>query len=176
MNRALLIIDVQQGLFGPSPKPYHAKEIIDNINLLITKARTQHIPIIFIQHEDATDLIYQSTDWQLYPSLNANNRDHFIRKTTPDSFHNTELHQLLQTLKIKQCVVCGYASEFCVDTTTRRAAALGYAVTLINDAHTTHDKPHLTAAKIIEHHTFSLTAMTSFGVPITTETAQQLEF
>lgn len=176
MQQALLIIDVQQGLFSPSPQPYRANEVVTNINRLVIKARAQNTPIIFIQHEDPTDLIYPSDNWQLYTDLNSSSSDHFIRKTTPDSFHNTELQSVLQKLKVKHCVICGYASEFCIDTTTRRAAALEYTITLVSDGHTTHDKSHLNAEQIIKHHTSSLTAMTSFGVPIMAKSTQEIDF
>jgi nicotinamidase-related amidase len=50
-----------------------------------------------------------------------------------------------------------------VDTTTRRALALGYPVVLVADAHTTEDKEHLSAAQIIRHHNATLTNIESFG-------------
>lgn len=57
----------------------------------------------------------------------------------------------------------GYASEFCVDTTVRRAAALGYSVTLVSDAHTTHHQRHACAAAIRAHENATLAEITSFG-------------
>ena len=60
-------------------------------------------------------------------------------------------------------VICGMHTEFCVDTTTRLALAAGYPVVLIADAHTTDDKPHLSAEQIIRHHNETLTNITSFG-------------
>ncbi|MNL42777.1 Isochorismatase family protein [compost metagenome] len=63
-------------------------------------------------------------------------------------------------------MVCGYATEFCVDTTVRRAAGLGMPVTLAADAHTTHDKPHASGARIRAHHNATLPAISSFGVKI----------
>ena len=54
-------------------------------------------------------------------------------------------------------------TEFCVDTTTRRALAAGYPVVLVADAHTPEDKPHLSAAQIIRHHNETLANITSFG-------------
>ncbi|WP_392560329.1 cysteine hydrolase family protein [Orbus mooreae] len=175
-NTALLIIDVQQGLFGPTPMPYNALTVVNNINILIAKARTKNIPIIFIQHEDAQELRYLSDNWQLYSLINASSNDYVVRKTTPDSFNHTELSKIMQKLNITHCVICGYATEFCIDTSTRQAAVLNYAVTLVNDAHTTHDKNHLDAAKIIQHHTISLSSMTSFSVPIIAKPTQDIEF
>ena len=66
----------------------------------------------------------------------------------------------------RQLALAGYASEFCIDTTVRRAAGLGLAVTLASDAHTTHDKTHASAATISAHHNATLPAMSSFGVRI----------
>lgn len=47
-------------------------------------------------------------------------------------------------------------TEYCVDTTCRRATSLGYDVTLAGDAHLTRDNKVLSAASIIAHHNFLL--------------------
>ncbi len=74
-----------------------------------------------------------------------------LRKTTPDSFLRGGLADWLAARGIGHLVVCGHASEYCVDTSTRRTAGLGLAVTLAADAHTTHDKPHASGALIRAH-------------------------
>jgi nicotinamidase-related amidase len=56
----------------------------------------------------------------------------------------------------------------------RRAAALGFAVTLVSDAHTTHDKSHASAIEIRRHHNATLTAITSFGPVIDALSTQEL--
>ncbi|EGR3376129.1 cysteine hydrolase, partial [Vibrio parahaemolyticus] len=95
--------------------------------------------VIFVQHEQPKSVIeYESAGWALQSSLITQTGDHFVRKTTPDSFLNTNLQSVLNELDVDSLIVCGYASEFCVDTTIRRAAGLGYPVTLVSDAHTTH--------------------------------------
>lgn len=173
---ALLIIDVQEGLFGPSPKPHQVDQVVDKINQLITKAERNNVPVIYIQHEHQHYLPYQADAWKIYQPLNTIDNGYYIRKTTPDSFLNTELLNLLQRLAVNKLVVCGYASEFCVDTTIRRAAALGFPVILAKDAHTTHDKPHANASSIIEHHTCTLTDLTSFGVAISALVSNDILF
>jgi len=80
----------------------------------------------------------------------------------------------LEALGVNKLVVCGYASEFCVDTTVRRAAGFGYPVILVSDAHTTHDKAHATGSKIREHHNVTLSNVSSFGVKIEAITAESL--
>jgi nicotinamidase-related amidase len=53
-------------------------------------------------------------------------------------------------------VVAGIQTEYCVDTTCRRAYSLGYDVTLVQDGHSTWDTPDLCAPQIIAHHNRTL--------------------
>jgi len=164
MNTALLIIDVQRALFDVEPPPFEADLVVQRINALAQRARTQGIPVVFVQHEkEGGPLSFQSEGWQLHKNLVTTTGDLFLRKTTPDAFLRTPLEQILNEFGVKHVVVCGYASEFCVDTTVRRAAALGYGVTLAADAHTTCDKPHANGAAIRAHENGTLPNITSFG-------------
>jgi nicotinamidase-related amidase len=178
MTKALLIIDVQVGLFEPEPSPYQSDEIISNINKLTDKARASNAPIIWIQHETPNNeiLSFQSSGWQLPNSLNQDQSDFYVRKTTPDSFLKTDLLEILTSQAVTELVVCGYATEFCVDTTIRSAAAKGFQITFVSDTHTTHDKPHAPAVFIIQHHNATLPNIKSFGVTIRTEQSELVEF
>lgn len=88
MTKALLIIDVQVGLFEPTPSPYKSDEVISNINKLTDKARPSKTPIIWIQHETPSHEIlkFQSSGWKLPNNLNRAESYFYVRKTTPDSF------------------------------------------------------------------------------------------
>ena len=177
MNYAVLIIDVQRGLFDQYPRPFEADEIVQRINHITDKARISNIPVIYIQHEQSTGLLkYESEGWELQPGLKVTENDFKVRKTTPDSFLRTDLEELLISLNVENLILCGYASEFCVDTTVRRAAALGYSVQLVSDAHTTHDKVHATALTIREHHNVTLANIKSFGSKITAVRSLDLNF
>jgi len=164
---ALLVIDVQHGLFATTPAPYQAAAVIERINALSAHARSHAVPVIFIQHVQPSDgLLAGSAAWALDARLQVQAHDIRSDKTTPDSFLRTSLEQTLATLGVRHLVLCGYATEFCVDTTVRRAAALGYDMTLAADAHTSHDKPHASGARIREHHNATWSSMRSFGVRI----------
>lgn len=175
MHTALLVIDVQQGLFGPEPRPFEADAVIDRINQLTARARVSDAPVVFVQHESPT-LPVGSDAWRLARGLHVESRDAVVRKATPDAFLRTELQELLTSWHIDRLVICGFASEFCIDTTTRRAAALGYGVTLAADAHTTHDKPHATAEQIRAHENATLPDLTSFGPAIVATPSAQVTF
>jgi len=175
MKSALLVIDVQRGLFDETPRPFEADAVVERINSLTARARAAGVPVVFVQHE-ASDIEYNSAGWQLQPGLQVKESDVKLRKTTPDSFLRTELEALLASWHTEQVVICGYASEFCVDTTTRRAAALGYPVMLVSDAHTTHDKPHATGLQIRTHENATLPDIGSFGPEIKALTTAELHF
>jgi nicotinamidase-related amidase len=177
MNTALLVIDVQRGLFDASPRPHEADAVVERINKLAERARAANVPVVFIQHESPSGLLeHGSESWLLERNLGVADSDTVVRKTTPDSFLRTTLGELLAQWKTDQLVICGYASEFCVDTTTRRAAALGYPVVLVADAHTTHDKDHASASQIRAHHNATLPEINSFGPRIAAIPADQVSF
>ncbi len=173
---ALIIIDMQQGLFAQQlPDDYAG--VLQRLQQLYQAAHQAQRPVIFVCHEaPGSVLAYQSAGWQLVEGLQLAEDDLLVRKTTPDSFLRTDLHQLLQQRQINRLVIAGYASEFCVDTSVRSAAAHGYAVDLVADSHTTHDKPHLPAAQIRAHHNATLAAVRSFGVPIRPVAAAEVVF
>lgn len=177
MRSAVLVIDVQRGLFDQPPRPYEADAVVQRINSLTERARKTGTPVAFIQHERPSGFLeFKSEGWELEEHLHVEPGDALIRKRTPDSFLNTDLGEWLTEHEIGRLVVCGYATEFCVDTTTRRAAALGYEVVLASDAHTTHDKEHASAAQIRAHHNATLPNITSFGPRISACGNADVEF
>jgi nicotinamidase-related amidase len=176
MTSALLVIDFQKGLVDAAPLPGDAAQVAANINRLTARARSAGAPVLFIQHENGSELLHGSAAWELSDHLHVKPQDYRVRKRTPDSFLGTDLQELLAKHAVKHVLVCGYASEFCVDTTVRRAAAHGYTVTIAADAHTTHDKPHADAARIREHHNATLSNISSFGPRISAIPTDAIDF
>jgi nicotinamidase-related amidase len=168
MKTALLIVDVQRGLFESMPPPHEAVAVLERINLLSSTARQAGVPVVFAQHErDGSPLQYGAEKWELDKRLVIEARDVVLRKTTPDVFLRSDLLAHLAAWGTEELVICGYATEICVDTTARRASALGFAVRLVSDAHTTHDRQHATATQIRIHHNATLPSVgVVFGVPI----------
>jgi ureidoacrylate peracid hydrolase len=55
-------------------------------------------------------------------------------KCTLCGFNNTNLEKLLKAAKIKNVIVAGFLTNFCVESTARTAYDKGYAVTVVKDA------------------------------------------
>jgi nicotinamidase-related amidase len=177
MTTALLIIDVQRGLCSGEYEVFDSRRVIDRINQVAGVARQVKAPVIVIQHEEpGSPMAHGAEGWKLDPDLQVQPADTHIRKTTPDSFHNTDLLAVLQALDISKLVICGLQSEFCVDSTLRRALALGFPVTLVADGHSTMDNSVLTAAQIVAHQNDTLSKMDSFGPPVRVVPAFDVQF
>jgi len=175
-NTAILVIDMQQGLCEGPEAAYDCVGTIERINTVTRRAREAGRPVVFIQHESEQGYLeHGSADWQLAQGLETEASDLRIRKTTPDSFLRTDLQDQLLAHGVTQLVVCGMHTEFCVDTTVRRALALGYPVTLVADAHTSAGNAALTPQQVVAHHNATLPNITSFGPRVTLVTAQALE-
>ena len=173
MKTCLLVIDLQAGLLAEKPLAADADAVIDRINSLADHARSNGVPVIYAHHEEP-GLEYGSAAWQLDPRVKSHDGDLSFRKTTVDSFYETELQPLLAKHAITHLTICGYATEYCVDTTSRRAATLGFPVTLVSDAHTTQDRPYLSAELIRRHHTDTLVNLGGFPARITAQPAATL--
>jgi nicotinamidase-related amidase len=127
---ALLIVDVQVGLVALMPAGAR-DSVLPKIKTLLTKARASGIPVIYIQHGGAAGhpLEIHTEGWKIYPALQPAEGECVIRKRESDSFFETTLQQELETRGIAHLIVVGAMTEYCVDTTCRRATSLGYDVT-----------------------------------------------
>ena len=164
MHCALLIVDVQQALCSGEYKAFESERVIERINSVAHRMRAVGNPVVVIQHESlGQPLDFETDGWRLADGLETLSTDIFLRKKATDSFHQTDLHKLLQDMGVTNLIICGLQSEFCVDTTTRRALALGYPVVLVADGHSTLDNSVLSAAQISAHHNETLANIASFG-------------
>jgi nicotinamidase-related amidase len=147
-NKALLVIDIQMGLFEYSNPVHNEEQLLANINSLIEKARENDIPVIFIQHENDTLFIRDSDAWQLHPEIKPLSTEKIIHKAFRDAFFKTELKLELEQLQVGELLITGLVSEGCVKATATGALERGYKVVLVSDGHSScSTNPHLKVKK-----------------------------
>ncbi|HTX74559.1 MAG TPA: isochorismatase family protein [Terracidiphilus sp.] len=132
---ALLIIDVQNGVVQ------HAHErdaVVANIGSLVSRARRELIPVIWVQHSDA-HLPRASDAWQIVPELTPDQAEPLIEKSYGDAFEDTNLEAVLSGMSVGRLVVAGAQTDACIRSTIHGAFVRGYDVTLVRDAHSTED-------------------------------------
>ncbi|MFC7391476.1 cysteine hydrolase family protein [Scopulibacillus cellulosilyticus] len=150
-----MIVDVQNAMFlHDDAALFNGEKVLDNIRNLIKKARDSKMPVIYIQHtEQADDQFAEgSFTWRIHSAITPLKDDIIVQKTTCDSFHKTNLQEELALRNIDSLVIAGMQTEFCIDTTCRRAFSMGYHNILVEDAHSTFDSRVLSGSQIVEHH------------------------
>jgi nicotinamidase-related amidase len=144
---ALLVIDVQQGLFKKSTPIYKAGELLENITTLVECAHESDVPVFYVQHSDARNLVKGSEDWHLHAQLQPRNRDYIIHKQHGNAFEDTPLEETLRARSITTVVVAGLVTHGCVKATCIGAQESGFNVILVQDGHSSFSKD---AADLIE--------------------------
>ncbi|MDF2515762.1 MAG: cysteine hydrolase [Sphingobacterium sp.] len=144
---------MQQGSFRPYTLRYDTKGVIDRINGLSQQFRKSGAPVIFIQHDSTKENCFLpgTEDWALLPELVRGSEDIFVSKTANDSFYKTDLQTILQRRGVKELIVTGCATDFCVDATIKSAIARDYSITIASDGHTTADRPMIPAKQVITY-------------------------
>lgn len=151
---ALLVVDVQ---VGQIERPvFRGGEVLARVGGLLERARAAGVPVVYVRHEEGELFAPGSRGWEIHPSVAPAGGEPVVGKRSADAFHGTELQAVLSSLGVRQLVVAGCRTEYCIDSTCRRATALGFDVTLASDAHTTTDNGVLAAAQIIAHHNATL--------------------
>ena len=134
-KRVVMVVDMQNGVFA-TPR-IERERCAAQINRLINAADT----VIFIQHCEEGGLEEGSEGFSLLPELHQPAGALFVTKTACDAFYRTRLEEVLREHHITQFVICGCATDYCVDTTIKNGASRGYAITVAEDAHTTANRP-----------------------------------
>lgn len=134
-HSALLVIDVQNGVVADA---YDRDGVIANIAHLIDRARTENVPVVWVQHSD-DNLRYDSDDWRYVPELTRVDTEPLVHKDYGDSFEATDLEAVLAERGVGRLVVTGAQTDACIRSTLHGAFVRGYDVTLVGDAHTTED-------------------------------------
>ncbi len=152
---SLVVIDTQVGMFqtpGLPPVP-EGERLLRNIDGLIRRAPEAGVAVVHVRHgEGPGEPLERGTKgWETHPPVALADGESIVDKETPDSFLRATLRDELESRAIERLVLAGMQTEYCVDTTCRRAFGLGYDVTLAADAHGTWDES-LTAAQIVAHH------------------------
>ena len=153
-NTALVVVDVQNDVVA---KAFRRNQVINKISQLVSTARSQHVPVVWVQHSD-DELVKDTLGWEYVAELQSVQGEPVIHKSFGDSFEATDLEDVLLELKVGKLIVCGAQSDACIRSTLHGAITRGYDATLVSDAHTTDDctysEPPVSAEQIISHTNF----------------------
>ncbi|MDX8046206.1 cysteine hydrolase family protein [Gracilibacillus sp. S3-1-1] len=157
MKQILLIIDAQQALVDGNENHgpiFNKKQLIENINLVIEKAKAANVPVVFIRDKDVAE--GKGDGFQIHTDIQVPRHAPIFDKTATNSFHGTNLMNYLNTNQVKHIVMMGCETQHCIDSAVRTATINGFDVTLVADGHSTLGNEVLDAEQIIQHHNHTL--------------------
>jgi nicotinamidase-related amidase len=185
VTSALVIIDVQNAVLrdpanrGRQPIVDAAlDDMVSRLQRVQRRAREAGAPVIVVQHDGGRGhrLAPGGEGWRNREEIAPLAGEALVRKASCDSFFETDLAVRLAERQVTHLVIGGCMTQFCVDTTCRRAVSLGYEVTLLADGHMTADMGDLTFAQIIAHHNAVLDGFDAGAHAIELGRADQIAF
>jgi ureidoacrylate peracid hydrolase len=180
---ALIVVDVQNDFVSPEGSAGKrgddvgaAMAMIPNLTGLIGQARKVGLTVVYIRttHSDWTDTpswIYRTSQksglstcregtWgaEFYDGIAPLPSERVVIKHRYSAFINTDLNTVLKARGIQSILVCGVATNVCVETTARDGYMYDYYVTMIDDCSAAYDaKLHMSTLENIRRH-FGLVA------------------
>ena len=159
-QEALLIIDVQTAILDlpelKRPAETHAALdcAVSRIRELLARARERGVPVIFVRHDGGRRhrLERGTPGWEIRADIAPLPGEPVIDKTACDSFYETTLASELRKRGIERLFVTGCMTQYCVDTTVRRAVSEGFDTVLVSDAHMTADTGGFPFEQIVAYH------------------------
>lgn len=170
-NIALLLIDFQNDYFpsyNGAKWPLKGTELAaEKASTLVTAFRDNALPVIHVRHEFPTNeapfFLPNSDGAKIHKSIAPVSGESVVLKHQINSFIDTELQQLLESLSVKKLVIVGAMSHMCIDAVTRAAVDFGYECHVAHDACATLDLEFDGITVPAEHVHHAFMAALSFG-------------
>ena len=152
----LLVVDVQTALIVEHP--YNEKKVIENIKKLISVSRRKGLEVIYVCHEDGIgeDLERYSDGWQIYDEIAPEFEEIIFDKQFNSAFIKTGLIQYLNKKAIKNIILVGLQTDYCIDATCKAAFEHGFKVVIPKQTNTTFDNEYLTGEKLYEYYNYKI--------------------
>ncbi|OEO30272.1 isochorismatase [Devosia insulae DS-56] len=150
----VIVVDLQTGMFDGKVAPplLDADGIVARVRTILEWARVTGRKVAFIRQNSPVgdQLEPGAPGWHIWPALGQAADERTFDKTVTNAFSNPDLLSWVRAASAGDVIVVGAATGHCVAATVRGAAALGLAVTVVADAHSTGDRDGA-AALIADH-------------------------
>lgn len=175
-RRALIVIDVQNEYVTGNLRIEHppVDTSLTNIGRAMDASRAAKIPVIVVQNHapEGSPLFSRGSDgWQLHPVVASRPRDHWIEKTLPSAFTETDLGDWLTLHEIDTLAVAGYMTHNCDASTIVHAMHRGLTAEFLVDASGAVPYKNEAGAASAEdiHRVFSVVLHSRFAAVVSTD-------
>ena len=148
-HRALVVIDLQEGILPFAGGPRTASQVVDNAAALARKCRETGVPVFLVRvgwSPDFAEALKQPVDapnpahalpdnwWQPPKALGQEDSDIVVIKRQWGAFYGTDLELQLRRRGIDTIMLCGISTNIGVESTARHAWELGFSLVIAEDA------------------------------------------
>ncbi|OBY24274.1 isochorismatase family protein [Leisingera sp. JC1] len=145
-STALLIVDMQQEManVAAAGRPQANPDAQETVAELAAAFRTADLPVVHVMHDDPrTESKFRRDlpSGQPLPCAVPQAGEAVFWKTGSSGFYGTGLERHLQDAGITRLVIVGGVAAFCVNSTARSAANLGFEIEVVEDALIAFDMP-----------------------------------
>jgi nicotinamidase-related amidase len=139
MAKALLIIDMQMAMQHriDSGRDHINPDAPARVTALAAAFRRKGLPVIHVRHQDedpASPFHPAAPGCEPMPCARARDNEPVFVKRTSSAFASTDLRDYLDRTGCTELVVAGAVAGFCVNSTVRAGADLGFRMTVVRDA------------------------------------------
>ncbi|KRW59924.1 cysteine hydrolase family protein [Pseudomonas sp. TTU2014-080ASC] len=147
---ALIIVDAQNTYRTGVMALEGVEAALDQCKLLLERARQAGIPVIHIQHDAGEGSPYDISAeiGAIADKVAPISGEPVIVKHYPSSFVQTDLHEQLQKIGVKNLIISGFMTHMCINSTARGAFSLGYSVLVAADTTATRALPAIDGAAV----------------------------
>ena len=142
----LLVVDTQKGI--TDNRLFAFEKIVSNIKELIATARANGDEVIFVQHDDGPGSGFSvgDVDYEIYDEFTPLEGEKIFTKTVNSSLHpSTGLLPYLNDRQVKELMIVGLQTNFCIDATIKSAFEHGFRVYVPEYTNSTFDNDYMKA-------------------------------
>lgn len=148
----LLVVDTQKLITNASL--YNFSIFVSNVKKLIKAARENKVEVIYIRHDDGEgEELTRGTDgFEIYEEFSPEKDEKVFDKTVNSPFKDTGLPEYLTEKQIKQVIVVGLQTDYCIDATVKCGFEHGFHMIVPKDANSTFDNEYMSAEQTYRYY------------------------
>lgn len=140
----LLVIDTQNLVV--TPNLYAFDTFVHHVKTLIATARTNHIEVIYVRHEDEA-LIKGTEGHEIYDAFKPMPDEMIFDKKVNSAFKETGLVEYLHRKNENDIILCGADTDYCIDASIKCGFEHNFHIIVPAYANSTYDNEFMTGEK-----------------------------
>ncbi|MGL4605849.1 MAG: cysteine hydrolase family protein [Eubacteriaceae bacterium] len=146
----LLVVDTQDLIM--TEKQYLYNNFIQNVSKLISTARQRNTEVIYIRHDDGTELTVDVNGFEIFNQFAPNDNEKIFDKNFNSAFRNTGLIDYLVEKQETHIMVVGLQTDYCIDATIKCGFEHGYKMIVPAECNTTVDNDFMTGEQSYKYY------------------------